>query len=42
LEFASAYLTTGKESHNRGTIADRNNQPANSLLGGVATQKEIH
>jgi hypothetical protein len=34
------YLEDRKESHNRGTIADLNYQPANSLLGSIAYQKE--
>jgi hypothetical protein len=34
------YLNDRKESHNRGTIADLNYQPANSLLGSIAYQKE--
>ena len=32
----SLLLNDRKESHNRGTIADLNYQPANSLLGGLA------
>src|SRR6185295_4382098 len=36
------YLIDRKESHNRGTIADLNYQPANRLLSSIAYQKETY
>jgi len=36
----AAIQTTERNLHNRGTTADLNYQPANSLLGGIAYQEE--